>query len=820
MADINTLTTTATLSNVVSGVTPLNKLLGYITIGSLVVYLGWRLGFSLPISYGPLALGLGVLLFVCELISGIEEITNYLGQIRPLPLEKPTIPDEWYPEVDVLVATHDEAVNLLYNTLNACLYLDYPDKSKVRIHLCDDGNRPEMRELALRLGVNYIGMAEPRHAKAGNMNNALAQTSAPLVAFLDADMIPRREFLTEIVPYFYLPKVRKDDQGQWIARTPEEIDPEYKVGFVQTPQNFYNPDLFQYNLYAEERFPNEQIYFFREINTSRNRANAALLCGSNMIISREALAQVGYFSTNNITEDYETGIKIQTAGWTTYALDICLANGLNPPAVSNLIIQRERWGRGCMQTFHNLNPLFNWRIPIARRISYLCAMLYWLSFFCRFVFIIAPILVALFGVFIVECSLGELMVFWLPHYVLHMIAMARLSSKTTTVHWSNTVDTIMFPFLVVPILLDMVGVRLRRFKVTDKNHQSNTNSNRMLVLPHLILFGMSVLGIAFCLLDIIQHRSFYNMIILFWLVVNGKSLLLGIFFMLGRTNDRLSYRFHAALPAEIDCHGFTYKGVTGDVSEGGLSVILDYPACLPDGRPMTVRLSDRQYAAQMRCSLVQVKNTRDGKWQYSLKLEHISEESMSNYRQIIYERDPSLPEEVNETLPVVEDIKVNLDKRLQPPVAFTSRKLPRIAGSIKGVLPDGSGVSLEDFNYNYVRITPAVPLAPDRTVAVTVAEGVDMILTAPGENPNDQNGNLAAVVNRMDWMRERKYMDVLAEWTGGVKPELCASVQQAEGRVLAQNGLLAGVKGRGPHPDGTSAVSLPPAKTLPAGSVA
>ena len=228
-----------------SRVSNTNKILGYATIAAITVYLIWRVAFSLPISYGPVALALGVILYVCELISGIQSIANYLGQIRPLPLEKPDLPESWYPDVDIMIATHDEEVNLIYNTINACLYLHYPDKSKVHVHLCDDGNRPEMRELAERLGVNYIDMPQPKHAKAGNMNNALGQTSAPLVAFLDADMIPRREFLMELVPYFFLPRLKKAEDGQWVERTPEEIDPNYKIGFVQTPQNFYNPDLFQ-----------------------------------------------------------------------------------------------------------------------------------------------------------------------------------------------------------------------------------------------------------------------------------------------------------------------------------------------------------------------------------------------------------------------------------------------------------------------------------------------------------------------------------------------------------------------------------------------
>jgi len=759
-----------------------NRLLGYLTVIAITIYLIWRVIFSLPVSYGPLAMVLGIILYLCELISGIDSISNYLGQIRPLPLERPDMPDSWYPHVDVMVATHDEDLNLIYNTLNACLYLDYPDKSKVHVHLCDDGNRPEMRTLAEKLGVNYIDMPEPKHAKAGNMNNALRQTSGDLVAFLDADMIPRREFLTTLVPYFFLPRLKKDASGTWVERKADEIDPKYRVGFVQTPQNFYNPDLFQFSLYAEERIPNEQMYFFRELNVARNRNNAPLLCGSNVIIARAALEEIGYFPTATITEDFETGVRIQTAGYATYALPVCLANGLNPPAVVNLLVQRERWGRGCMQTFHNINPLTNSRIPLKRRFSYLCTLLYWLTFFARFVFIITPILVAIFGVLIVECSLGELLIFWLPQYLLHIFAMSRLSSKTRTVHWNNTVDTIMFPFLVVPILLDMMGFRLKRFKVTDKTHQKKTNSNPSLVLPHIVLFGLSLVGIVLCVVNILQNQAFYNIIILFWLIVNAKSLLLAIFFMLGRTNERLYYRFYVKIPAEIEYAGHIYTGTTFDLSEGGLSVALDFPAWLPADASVRVRLRDRVYRVEMDCIMVQVKTTKADPWVYSLRLEQIDDKGMSNYRQMIYEREPSLPEAVNETMPVIEDIKVNFDKRLGGLPQFFSRKFPRVLPSQEGRLDDGTLITLYDFSYQYVLARPMPPLAEGQSLCVHVAPGVDMILTMPESHLAAQNRGICRVANAEDWRDNPRYVAVLAQWAKGKQPE------QVHVEPPAQNG--------------------------------
>lgn len=263
-----------------------------------------------------------------------------------------------------------------------------------------------------------------------------------------------------------------------------------------------------------------------------------------------------------------------------------------------------------------------------------------------------------------------------------------------------------------------------------------------------------------------------NVIILFWLVINAKSLLLAVFFMLGRTNERLFYRFYVKLPVEMDAGGYSFQGTTSDLSEGGLSVILDYPAHIAAGSHLSLRLSDREYRAEMECKLVQVKGNQDGKWVYSLKLENIDENSLSNYRQMIYERDPSLPESINETLPVIEDIKINLDKRLTAPNNFISRQLPRLWKKTDGLLDDGTLVSLNDFSYHYVRTAPAIELGPEDTVRVTVEPGVELILAAPEKHLAANNVNLYQVLNWRDWAEKDIYVAALARWVGTKKPAL------------------------------------------------
>ncbi|MEZ4509947.1 MAG: cellulose synthase catalytic subunit [Eubacteriales bacterium] len=309
-----------------------------------VIYLIWRAVFTLPFKQGIIALIFGIMLLVSEITSALGTYELYYRKNRSnkVDLALPEIPHSWYPDIDVLVATHNEPVELLYKTVNALTYMDYPDKSKVHIYIADDGNRPAMAQLAQQLVVGYFALANNKEAKSGNLNNALRQTKSPLVATFDADMIARKEFLMQTVPYFFLPRVQHKD-GKWILRKQEEVDPNYKIGFIQTPQSFYNPDLFQFNLYSEQNIPNEQDFFSREINVMRNSTNAVAYTGSNTVIARQALDEIGGFPTDTITEDFETGIKIQSKGYTAYSTVQPLASGLALTSIKSMVTQRVRW---------------------------------------------------------------------------------------------------------------------------------------------------------------------------------------------------------------------------------------------------------------------------------------------------------------------------------------------------------------------------------------------------------------------------------------------------------------------------------------------
>lgn len=659
-----------------------------------ILYIVWRIVFTVPIEYGMLSFVVGLALVVAETIGVIEAFSHYKDMSNSCIPEKPEIPTSWYPSVDILIATHNEPVELLYKTVNACKYMHYPDRGKVNIYICDDNNRGEMRQLAVDLGVKYFGLEENKQAKAGNLNHALQLTDGELIVTFDADMIPRSQFLTETVPYFFLPLLKKDEEGRWTEKEPEEIDEKDKIGFIQTPQSFYNPDLFQFNFYAEKNIPNEQDYFFKNVNVGRNRTNSPIYAGSNTVISRKALEEVGGITTGNITEDFATGIKIQSKGYTCYAIDTPLAHGLAPTDFKSLLKQRQRWGRGCIQTVRSFKFLFG-KLPIRTKLSYITCLLYWTTFIRRFIYILSPILFSLFGIVVVDCSLKELLWIWLPAYFIYNQSLKVLSGHIRDQKWSNIVDTIVFPYLMLPLLAETVGIKLKKFAVTPKTISTTKNTNNLYAIPHILLMAASILGLVKCIYEVVQYRSFGNMIIIYWLIINTYFLLMAIVFMFGRVNYRSDERFYARVPISITTSHKNLQGYTLDLSEGGMGIALSYPEFIAPDEEIHIEAEYKAYHCKFKGRVRHIQQL-DDQWKYSIRIDELSEYNKSQYMQIIYDREHTLSTKINSH--VIKDVYVALKGRVQDGF-LSNRKLPRIP--INKVVLNAQGQSIKLINYNY-----------------------------------------------------------------------------------------------------------------------
>ncbi len=666
-----------------------------------VIYILWRLFFTLPLHAGIVSLIAGIALFAAEFISMLEAVIHYICMSKDKAPEFPVIPESEYPHVDVLIATHSEEPELLFKTINGCKHMEYPDPAKVHIYLCDDNDRPEMAQLAQKMGVGYFGLSGNKLAKAGNLNNALSKTNSPLVVTFDADMIPRSNFLMETVPYFSLPEMILD-HGEWRKRTEEELDPDYKIGFVQTPQSFYNPDLFQFNFFAESNIPNEQDYFFKEVNVGRNSSNSAIYAGSNTLISRRALEEVGGIRTKTITEDFATGIDIQAKGYTCFAIDEVLASGLAPDDFPNLLKQRQRWGRGCVQTIRSTRFLFG-KLPFLSKLSYLSCLLYWWTFLRRIVYILSPILFTVFGVLVVRTSLWGILLIWLPSYLIYNHSLRLLSGKVRDQKWSNIVDTILCPYMILPILAETFGIRMRTFVVTSKEKTGTRSAKIIYAIPHLILLAASIVGIYFSIVRMMLYKNILGLVVLFWLCMNTYFLTMAVFFLLGRINYRSSQRFQAEIPVTFSVGTRCVHGTTCDISENGLSFVTDFPEFLHG--IVDFELRDGKWAARVSGEVVQV-GQFGNQWKYGVKLAELPFEEKQNYAQIVFDRLPTLATEIKTS--AAKDLMVFFKRKTASSV-LSQRKLPRIPLDASLKTDSGETVHVSNYNYQYMLLTGTVP---------------------------------------------------------------------------------------------------------------
>ncbi len=358
--------------------------------------------YSIPTDSGIVAVTCRLGLLAVELLGFAESLVLYRSLIGTREHPLPEIPEGSWPEVDVFIATYNASVELLRRTINGCRHLRYPDTSKVHIWLCDDNRRPLMRTLAEKMGVGYFDRPDNSGAKAGNLNHALSLTSAPYIVTFDADMIPRSDFLLRTIPYFVDAELKSEGDPDGSMR---------RLGFLQTPQSFYDPDVFQHALYSERRAPNEQDFFYRTIEPSKVSTNSVIYGGSNTVLSRQALEDVGGFYTGSVTEDFATGLLIESAGYVSLAIDEPLASGQTPHTFRVHIQQRTRWGRGVIVTARKLGIFRRKGLSLPQKFSYWSSVAYWYSPIKNLIYMLSPLMFALLAVPVFRCNWLELLIF-------------------------------------------------------------------------------------------------------------------------------------------------------------------------------------------------------------------------------------------------------------------------------------------------------------------------------------------------------------------------------------------------------------------------
>lgn len=733
------------------------KILLTLTIISNLIYILWRIFFTIPKGEGNVSLICAIILLVVEIMGMLEMLVHHHGMSNIECPKRPNIDEDLYPHVDVLVATYNESVELVKKTINGCVNMEYPDLQKVHIYICDDGNRKEMKEMAKQMGVNYITREEREGAKAGNLNNAMDNSNSPLIATFDADMIPMHDFLMAIVPYFL-----KNEQAK-----KDGIDEEYeKIGFVQTPQSFYNLDLFQFNLYSENRIPNEQDYFYRDVQVARNKTNSVIYGGSNTIISREALDEVGGFYTRSITEDFATGILIQSKGYRCYAIPEVHASGLSPTDLKSLIKQRERWARGCIQTGRRLNILFRRGLGFWQKISYLTSITYWYSSIKRFIFIMAPIMFSVFNVEVVDCTLLGVLIFWLPMYIFSSMSLKVFSQSIRNIRWTNIYETILFQSLMPSVILETFAISKNKFSVTKKDKVEDDLKYKIIqILPYIIYIGLSTIGTVKMIMLTFETNSIVYAIPLFWIIGNLSSLIMAVLFICGRPQLRKTDRFTAIVDCNIEQKHYKIDTKTVDISEEGFAFILDRPQYISPNQDFDVvfneKIGNKKYKAKLKGQIVNVSEI-NSKWKYSAHITEVKEEEKNQWMHIVHDRVPTLPQTIDKSMGLFDDLQINVKKRIKKPTSL-SRKLPRVNIAYKSYVENIGDVTLANFNYKYALLKFEESNVFPKSLEINIVDSI-ILNCSLCKGKIDARGVLYKVDNIDEILRYQSNRDAINIW--------------------------------------------------------
>ena len=544
----------------------------FLVILSLAVslrYIFWRVTETLDFaSVIELLLGIGLALAECYAI--VVLVLGYVQTLWPLERRPIPMPDDiaLWPTVDVYVPTYNEPMSIVRATVLGCMAIDWPPE-RIRVYLLDDGRREEFREFAAECGIGYITRSNNLHAKAGNLNNALAQTDGEFVAVFDSDHIPTRAFLQMTMG--------------WMIAEPRNA-------LVQTPHHFYSPDPFQRNLAAGTRVPAEGNMFYGLVQDANDYWNSTFFCGSCAVLRRAALEEIGGFAVETVTEDAHTMLKMHRRGWDSAYLRLPLAAGLATERLILHIGQRIRWARGMIQIFRLDNPMFGPGLTLGQRVCYLQAMGHFFFALPRVVFLTAPLAFLLFGLNIIAASPLAIVSYALPH-IFHSVATnSRLQRNNRHSFWSEIYETVLALFLVRVTMVTLFAPRRGKFNVTNKGGLlENGYFDLGAVYPNLILAFFLVAGVIRGLVGMLFfHTEQLTFQALLLNTIWGFFSLLTVMAALAVGRETRQMRSRARVRATVPVSillpdGRAVSGITQDLSQGGSSVVSERPLGVTDG---------------------------------------------------------------------------------------------------------------------------------------------------------------------------------------------------------------------------------------------
>lgn len=266
----------------------------------------------------------------------------------------PALRGEEWPVVTVQLPLYNE-VHVAARLIDAVAAFDYP-RNRLEIQVLDDSDdRTRIvagarvaHHAAAGLDIQHICRAAETGARTGFKAGALAYGEArargTLLAVLDADFVPPRDFLRRAVPHFAA---------------------DARIGAVQMRWGHINGDT---SLLTRIQSLLLDGHFFIE-HAARFRGGRFFnFNGTAGVWRAAAIRDSGGWQHDTLTEDLDLSYRAQMCGWRFVYLGDAVCPGEVPAEMAAFQSQQFRWAKGSVQTGRKLLRAL-WRAPLPRGVK-------------------------------------------------------------------------------------------------------------------------------------------------------------------------------------------------------------------------------------------------------------------------------------------------------------------------------------------------------------------------------------------------------------------------------------------------------------------
>ncbi len=544
-------------------------------------YIGWRwtsslnpdaLWFSIPVALAETGAYIGLVLFTINMWNQKDvpqkPPPQWLSDCDPNAPKRPISVDMYFP-------TYDEDPELVRLSIADAKKTEYPHELDLRIHILDDGERKEMQAVAEQEGVGYITREGNTGFKAGNLRNAMEQTSGDFLVICDADTRPFPTLVKNTLGYFTDPDVAWVQTPQWFFDIPEGTRlKDFLRRYFGAPGHWVGRVIEKIAgpiWVGQDPFVNDPQMFYDVIQRRRNWAHASFCCGAGSVHRREAVMaaalrtygqmvdqEVEHFTHDvvdaELKEDLADALRLQSAlgteltpykfhvsediytsivlhsdpdrHWKSVMHPQVESKMLSPQDLQTWTIQRFKYAGGTIDISVNDNPLRNEHMSFPRKVLYASTIWSYFGGLWNVVFLTAPIIYLFTGIAPVASYSLDFFKHILPFIISTEIAMmigtwglAGFKGKASYLAF--------FPVNLRAIWTVLKGEQIK-FPTTPKDRQEGNFFH--LVWPQFAIIVLTLIGFA---IGTWRYTNSHDISTLSGLLTNTFWGLNNIFAMLG-----------------------------------------------------------------------------------------------------------------------------------------------------------------------------------------------------------------------------------------------------------------------------------------------